>query len=453
MATLMRSSDIEGGQAGREKALWLRDYAQTTLDRSWKNRWIGVPLAEAAMILTVFELSAHPLHDSSRIDTAISFLDDIMQDLSITSLDYNHPNVSLFSRDAVPVVDCSDDDSYKSGQSTDGLSGSRTCSCVPAQWVTKPDPHSSWAWRLPWDATFTTREIRDEECRRLSWCALNMVTYYASQCVAFNKEPPILYLNDPSNYAILFPGEIMERMSSSSSIDSGTFSDIRTPVSPSPKESLVALNLRSVLLWTFCTRTLSKVTSMQERGALAAEAFREVTTLQESIDMHVCNLDTGMIYLTKEYLYNTRLIVTTSFRMLRPVTNDPHGHASMFNSNNIKEWVNYQYELVKRATVRIPHVGSAQGSQLTRQPFNVSWFVVQLSICLSLWNLNRDAVETLELAKQLLVPVETLNVLWPCATVQSQCQELRKQLTAACSASNVEGPPPTNFILPPILKK
>lgn len=122
-----------------------------------------------------------------------------MQDLSITSLDYNHPNVSLFSRDAVPVVDCSDDDSYKSGQSTDGLSGSRTCSCVPAQWVTKPDPHSSWAWRLPWDATFTTREIRDEECRRLSWCALNMVTYYASQCVAFNKEPPILYLNDPSN--------------------------------------------------------------------------------------------------------------------------------------------------------------------------------------------------------------------------------------------------------------
>ena len=50
MATLMRSSDIERGEAGRTHALWLRDHAQRALEDSWNNRWVDVPLAEAALV-------------------------------------------------------------------------------------------------------------------------------------------------------------------------------------------------------------------------------------------------------------------------------------------------------------------------------------------------------------------------------------------------------------------
>lgn len=50
LATLMKSSEIELGSAGRSRAVWLRDAAQTALESSWRSQWINVTLAEAALV-------------------------------------------------------------------------------------------------------------------------------------------------------------------------------------------------------------------------------------------------------------------------------------------------------------------------------------------------------------------------------------------------------------------
>jgi hypothetical protein len=53
MATLMKSSESELGEAGRTRALWLRDTAQRHLESSWNCQWIDPTLAEAALVIFV----------------------------------------------------------------------------------------------------------------------------------------------------------------------------------------------------------------------------------------------------------------------------------------------------------------------------------------------------------------------------------------------------------------
>lgn len=94
-------------------------------------------------------------------------------------------------------------------------------------------------------------------------------------------------------YAILFPGEVMDRMSPA----------YRSSDSPSPKESVWALYCRSMLLWTFCNRIRVEGCSDEDKAEYASEAWSETQAIQDSIDMHTCNLDTGLMYMTKEYLH------------------------------------------------------------------------------------------------------------------------------------------------------
>ena len=62
MAMLMRSSETELGAHGRERALWLKNLAQTALESSWNSRWIDLSLAEAALVrrvLIVLRIASH----------------------------------------------------------------------------------------------------------------------------------------------------------------------------------------------------------------------------------------------------------------------------------------------------------------------------------------------------------------------------------------------------------
>ena len=53
LATLMKSSQLELGITGRNRALWLRDAAQSNLEQSLNGQWIDLSLAEAAMVSSV----------------------------------------------------------------------------------------------------------------------------------------------------------------------------------------------------------------------------------------------------------------------------------------------------------------------------------------------------------------------------------------------------------------
>jgi hypothetical protein len=61
------------------------------------------------------------------------------------------------------------------------------------------DTTQTWSLPLRWDPAWSAIEVRNEECRRLSWSALSLATSYLIQCVAFDREMPVLELSNPAN--------------------------------------------------------------------------------------------------------------------------------------------------------------------------------------------------------------------------------------------------------------
>ena len=76
--------------------------------------------------------------------------------------------------------------------------------------------------------------------------------------------------------------------------------------------------------------------------------------------------------------------------------------------------VYYQVQIVKNVQEAVKSLDEAGGHLLTRRPFQVQWFSTQVSMCLSLWDYDNTLYHALDLAKGLLIPLDALNVLWPC---------------------------------------
>ncbi|KAF8878849.1 hypothetical protein BD779DRAFT_1553503 [Infundibulicybe gibba] len=413
MANLMKSSETENASGGRNRALWLRDAAQEALETAWRSEWIDASLAEAALVIHLYI------------------------QVALTSLDTNDPDVSLFPRRSVPVVNIdTGTDSHHSYQ--------KKCSCIPTDAPHPPDQFGSWVYPLPWDSSWSPRQIRDEECRRLCWSALSLIASYTSQCAALNIEPINLFLSNPANYTLLFPGEVLDR-------DSPSY---RSSDSLSPKESVWALYCRSMLLWSFCHRLRYDSATNDEKAEFASDAWAETQSLQDSLEAHTCNLDTSLIYMCREYIYNTRMSITQLLRRLVP-SSDPGTSVTpgpLFNRKQAEEWLYYQDQVIKRVKISIHHVTDRQGFPLTRRPFQVTWFVNQLAICLQLWENDRGLINALELAKSILVPVDVMNVLWPCPFHQNQSDHYRQKLAHACAVVGIEPPHPAQHSLPAPLR-
>lgn len=93
-------------------------------------------------------------------------------------------------------------------------------------------------------------------------------------------------------FLILFPGQAYDRNTPS----------YHAHDSLSTKESIWALYCRSMLLWNFCNR-FRHPSRDEERAEQAHEAFLEAQALEDALNVHSCNLDTGLIYTCREYLH------------------------------------------------------------------------------------------------------------------------------------------------------
>lgn len=71
----------------------------------------------------------------------------------------------------------------------------------------------------------------------------------------------------------------------------------------SPKDSVWALYCRSMLLWNSSLRHRDEVCTTGERADFAVNAWNETHAIQDALDMHHCNLDTGLMYVCREFLY------------------------------------------------------------------------------------------------------------------------------------------------------
>ncbi|KAJ7090726.1 hypothetical protein B0H15DRAFT_778610 [Mycena belliarum] len=423
MAELMRSSDLERGASGRTRAAWYRDNAQETLKRAiTRGEWIDASLAEAALILVLYESSAHPQYHPDRIANALRLLDQVLQRISVSKLDAADRDAARFAQGAVPVVPVP----YRPSQAYE-----RHCTCIPPG-SPPPDPSNSWTSPLRWDPGWTAHEVRSEECRRLAWSALSLSTSFLIQCVAFDRAMPVLELSNPANYAILFPGEASDRVSPA----------YCSPSSPSPKESVWALYCRSLLLWNFCNKLVLRTSGVEPTSPLddladaLQESWHEAQTIQDALEMHICNYETGVTYLCQEYIYKCA-------PPLPPVC-----------SRLIHGWVqhtddlDYQTRVIKRVKLATYHLRGPQGYQLTRRPFQVTWFLNQFSVCMQIWTHDTGLADAAELAKDLFAIVDVLNALWPCTSNQTQTDDLRKQLVQACAVVGAEPPLPAGFLSP-----
>ncbi|KAG9316797.1 hypothetical protein JVU11DRAFT_2861 [Chiua virens] len=435
LATLMKSSEMELGTAGRTRAAWLRDQAQASLETSWNAQWIDMTLAKAAVILAVFESSAHHLYTPERQRQSLIRMDHIVRALGLTWLDNSEPEVSAFAPNAVPVAHKRPYD----GLSKDGLrpprASSRKCSCIsvsPNSPMVTDQVSSSWSYSPPYESAWNAEEMNREACRRLCWSALNLVASYTSHCIAFRKEPTDLFLTDPSNYRLLFPGEVSERGSTDHKMQSA-------------KDSMWALYCRSMLLWNFCTTRLRKNTySRDHTSELALEAWQEAQEIQNALDSHTCNLDMALLYMCREYVYNTQMMLTS---ILQTVHGREASNLPSFSRKHSEHWLYHQNNFIRRVRMSVERLGEANGD-LFRRPFQVTWFASQVSICLSLWENDNTLIDALEVAKDIIVPLDVLNTLWPCPMLQSKCEELRKRVTDACHCTNINPPLPPNCSLP-----
>lgn len=180
-------SVFTGSMLALLKLVW---YDLPTFDVSFTNTNF---FPSKKKILALFESSAYPQHSPSRATNALLNLDQLIKNIHLTTIDLGDRDVCIFSPNLVPVV-------LVEGGANDYRE--RKCSCLPSDTLDPPNPYNNRPYHLPWDSSWSSDEIHEEEVRRLCWSALTLVSEYIARCEAFNEEPPAFYLADPTNVGL-----------------------------------------------------------------------------------------------------------------------------------------------------------------------------------------------------------------------------------------------------------
>ncbi|KDQ62535.1 hypothetical protein JAAARDRAFT_189840 [Jaapia argillacea MUCL 33604] len=459
VSTFLQSSEIGLGEAGRERALRLRDQAQGALEASYNAQWIDEGLAQAAWLIAFFEVCAHRHHSTHRAVSSMTMLDSIIRGLSLTFLDADDPQASLFAPRTVPSVTCaktgnhwmassaqhhslpSFDPSTHHSPSTHrapGASPSDGCTCLYMS-LGKNWPHALehtplWLSTPTWDPEWSDAEIRKEECRRLCWSTVFLAAGHSSYSWADRSQGLDLFVIDPANYALLLPGESLAR------------SSFFAPFHPG-KESVWALYIRIMLLWHSCLRMrCDHSVGNDQKAQFAMTAWLETDFIEEALDRHTCDMERAFLFQGREYLFNIRMCISHEFKRYMPgAAADFNG---VFHRRKAEEWLSQQKSVAQRVMQGLSRVTGQANNFLARRPFFVFWFMSQVARILSLWSCDHSFTDALDVAKALLMPIDYLTALWPCKEQRNRYQTLREQLTNACYMAGLPPPPPLTLVLP-----
>jgi hypothetical protein len=163
----------------------------------------------------------------SRIHASLHILDSIIRSLAISYLDANNPTASTFTRNTVPIVEASPEQQYLSpsqpyqssmsiplstqqyvqSQSQQVAVGptihASSCPCdslsLGFQWPEAQAQVPLWVATPMWNREWTEGEIKKEECRRLCWSTLMLVSGHTSFAAAVNWRNLDLFMVEPSN--------------------------------------------------------------------------------------------------------------------------------------------------------------------------------------------------------------------------------------------------------------
>lgn len=159
-------------------------------------------------LLALFEVCAHPRHSSGRSTSSMVMLDSIIRSLSLTLVDADDPNTTMFPPGTVPAVDAPKarppQHLYTGGTSPSHPSnGTAGCSCTALRlqehWPSAAEHAPLWSATPAWDDSWTEGEIRKESCRRLCWSSMILAAGHISYTTAQRSEGLDLFISDPAN--------------------------------------------------------------------------------------------------------------------------------------------------------------------------------------------------------------------------------------------------------------
>lgn len=441
LATFWQSSEVGYGKEGRERALRFRDEAQAAMDASFNAGWIDETLAQAAWLLSLFEVCAHPRHSSERSTSSMFMLDSIIRSLSLTLVDADDPDATMFSPGMVPIVTSPKQctmwfpDEPPSRASPECENG---CSCqqitLGEHWPSAVEHAPLWGVTPAWDDSWTAGEIRKESCRRLCWSSMILAASHSSYATAHCSQSLDLFISDPSNYALLFSGESIAR--------SPTLSR------HSSKDTTWALQDRAFLLWHGCIRMRNNNHATEDdKAQFAVKVWLEADRLEVALNKHTCTIERAFLFQAREYIFNTRMFVSYEFQRYVPlVTANVSG---LFHRDKAEEWLTHQATVAQRFMYGLHTITGHSTSLLARRPFFVFWFMGQINRALSLWQCDKTLTVALDVCKALISAIDYLTALWPCPEQRHRYESLREKVVNTCFVVGVEPPRPCDLSLPP----
>lgn len=180
----------------RQSVIRLADAARSMLDRSVTSQSMDSSIAQAAMVLTVFEAYPHHTHSSARFAAALMQLDTIVRACQLIVVDVNDERASIFIPEHVPFV-------------TDKFGN--PLPIRPSVAYTEPVSAPEYSARLLsrrgseplWPIEWTTGQIEQEETRRMCWMACCVAGRFNQFQCATSQRPISLYLTRPENVSRL----------------------------------------------------------------------------------------------------------------------------------------------------------------------------------------------------------------------------------------------------------
>ncbi|KZO96775.1 hypothetical protein CALVIDRAFT_97979 [Calocera viscosa TUFC12733] len=446
LATFMRSSELGAGARGRQRALHIAEIARAYLQSSIDAGCIDAGLAQAAFMLTLFEMCPHPQYTAQRLASSFWALDSVLATLGWTSMDAYDDDAAVFAPGFVPSLS-----QHMHGhaprprlQATDADAG-EDCACPRFSLPSSSDSALRitplWAATPAWDPDWPEPEVRKEEARRLVWNSLNLMSGHTSATLAAGEGAADYWCTRAENYALLFPGETLLR--------SQRYAPYFTR---HPRDSVWAVYARLALLYGACWRFFSPQASAarpesrpgrakpaandaalpRSEGARAEFAYRayvETLELEDILNQHGCAGERTTLFQGREFLFKIRVIISRDYTKHFPFPET--GIDLSFHKKKAEQWLTHQMNLAQRLMQGLNSVTGMGMNDLRLRPFLLWYFALQSQRCLQFHAIDPSLTVALDVADAWMMPVDYLVQIWPCENMDPFFAELRKRILDA----------------------
>ncbi|CED83712.1 hypothetical protein [Phaffia rhodozyma] len=396
LATQLTSWDGPGGREldGRLLGLKLNDHAHNSFWQSWNSGFINVDLAKAAFLMSLYEVSSHPLYTRTRASQSLVLLDAVIRVLNLTAMDADNPRASRFQPDEIPRIPA--DARRVSPADYDELCLHAEQSIVNCSfWAACP------RWSKPGSTYVDHVEIEKEEARRLCWSssalAASASTYGHNVWKTYNN----LSIANTANYALLFPGELLTEEADRIG-----------------KSSIWALYHTSSLIWHFSIRLHndSSVSPKEKQKIFAKiwEATEETESyfgavisdnlVYEGQTWHAKVGSLAYVWQSIDWLATSRFLIYDAL----VETMNASEHIPNYPVDAARRWLRVQASVAKMVCP-----GRAFSTDLTQRsvtmvehrPFWIWWLIQQLARMISMYERDPSLVDILDIARGSFTPI------------------------------------------------